>query len=44
MHKATQVKVVSTCLKSSIRPCTKLRKLLCRVMEVSGSSPMLPNT
>lgn len=31
-------------LKRSMRPWTKLRKLLCRVMAVSGSSAMLPNT
>lgn len=33
-----------TCLKSSIRPWTKLRKLLCLVIADSGSSAMLPNT
>jgi len=30
--------------KSSIRPCMKLWKLLCFVIEVSASSLMLPNT
>lgn len=30
--------------KSSIRPCMKLWKLLCLVIEVSASSAMLPNT
>jgi len=30
--------------KSSIRPCMKLWKLLCLVIEDSGSSAMLPNT
>lgn len=30
--------------KSSIRPCMKLWKLLCLVIEVSGSRLMLPNT
>ena len=36
--------IVDTYLKSSIKPWKNVRKLLCLLMAVAGSSAMLPNT